>query len=240
MRDLRRVLKARAKNLKRGQGLHAAGVIEARRATLFDRIETWRSIQAMYMPGITQLRQTNATRTDALPDSQDIDKSESIPLWLPSSMPRVLWESGCLPGLIEKEQKLRHAEATDALSGLCRQLRIMNGVFNYKKTHVSGSGQRANTRARTLMSQITTKINLFVERYRAARLALTKLDPDGDWQVTLRVLNAEDVRGPARGQDDESEGRRELSWIWLTPKAIPAEGGDEFEIAEGTLLYTFS
>jgi hypothetical protein len=45
--------------------------------------------------------------------------------------------------------------------------------------------------------------------------------------------------------DDESEGRRELSWIWVTASNVPIEG-DEFEFAEGMsshilspLLFTF-
>ena len=34
--------------------------------------------------------------------------------------------------------------------------------------------------------------------------------------------------------DDVSEGRRELSWIWITGNSVPIEG-DEFEVAEGTV-----
>lgn len=227
----RRAVKVRAKNAARGRGLFEEGVLEARRATLFDRIETWRSIQTLYMPGVTQLRQTYSTRTDAMPSAHESDKPEDTQLWLPSSMPTNLWENGCIAGLLDKEKRLRVAEADDALNALRRQLRIMTGVFNYKKTHVSGMGQRANTRARTLMAQITDKTRLFAERYRAARLALSKLNPNGDWQVRLQPLRTEDVRGPGRG-DEESEGRRELSWIWLTSSVTVAEG-DEFEVAEG-------
>lgn len=203
------------------------------------------------MPGIAQVQQTNATRFDALPSAQDREKPEQAALWLPSHMPRHLWESGCVGGLIEKEKQLRHADASDALAGLRRQLRIMMGVFNYKKTHVSGSGQRANTRARTLMSQISDKVHLCADRYRAARLALTKLDPDGEWQKIYLPLHTKDVRGPGRDWDDTpegrraarvsgidgedtSEGRREMSWLWLTPSTrSQASPNDEFEVAEG-------
>lgn len=225
----------RAKNVRRGRGLYEEGVLEDRRATLFERIESWRSIQVLYMPGIAQLRQTHGTRTDAMPDAQDIDRPEEVPLFLPSGMPPALWETGCVPGVIDKEKRLRLAEANDALTAMRRQLRIMTGVFNYKKTHVSGAGQRANTRARTLMAQITQKTQLFAERYRAARVALSALDPEGDWQLTLKPLRVEDIRGPARQGDDSSEGRRELSWIWLSPNVAPVGDGDEFEVAEGML-----
>jgi hypothetical protein len=224
---------AKAKQLKRGQGLYEEGAMERRRATLCDRIETWRSIQTLYMPGVTQMRQINSTRTDAMPTEQDTEMPETIPLWLPSALPSGLRESGCVDGLVEKERRLRLAEADDALVALRWQLRITTGVFNYKKTHVSGTGQKSNTRARTLLSQLTAKTKLF-DRYRAARKALISLNPNGDWRRQLPPLRPEDIRGPTK-QDDESEGRRELTWIWLIRTTqLPANDGDEFEIAEGT------
>ena len=39
--------------------------------------------------------------------------------------------------------------------------------------------------------------------------------------------------------DDESEGRRELSWIWVTTRSVPVDR-DEFEIAEGVLISFFN
>jgi hypothetical protein len=212
--------------------------MERRRVSLFDRIETWRSIQLLYMPVISQLRQINSTRTDALPTDQDSEKPESLQLWLPSSVPSGLREAGCVDGLLDKECRLRLAEADDALIALRRQLRITTGVFNYKKTHVSGTGQKSNTRARTLLSQLSAKTKLFADRYRAARKALSILDPNGEWQHRLLPLRAEDIRGPTRLDDDESEGRRQLTWIWLTGRKaqMPIGEGDEFEIAEGTCI----
>jgi hypothetical protein len=217
--------------------LYEEGAMERRRATLCDRIETWRSVQTLYMPGVTQLRQINSTRTDAMPTEHDTEMPESIPLWLPSSLPSGLRDTGCVDGLIEKECRLRLAEANDALVALRRQLRITTGVFNYKKTHVSGTGQKSNTRARTLLSQLTAKTKMFADRYRAARKALGVLDPNGDWQRRLLPLRPEDIRGPTR-QDDESEGRRQLTWIWLAGQTaqVSTNPSDEFEIAEGMLV----
>ena len=235
MSIFRRVTSSKVKQLRRGQGLYIEGAMEQRRATLCDRIESWRSIQPLYMPCIVQLCQTNPTRTDGMPTDQDFEKPESLQLWLPSSLPPSLRETGCVDGLIEKERCLRLAEADDALVALRRQLRITTGVFNYKKTHVSGTGQKSNTRARTLLSQLATKTRLFADCYRAARKALTVLDPNGNWRDRLLPLHNEDIRGPARSDDEESEGRRELSWIWLTLRSVPVASveGDKFEIAEG-------
>ena len=210
------------------------------------------------MPGIAQVQQMSATHVDALPSAQDREKPKQATLWLPSNMPSHLWEGGCVGGLLEKEKQLCLADASDALAGLHRQLRIMIVVFNYKKTHVSGSGQQVNTCAHTLMTQISDKIHLFADCYWASRLVLTKLDPNGEWQNNYLPLHAQDVWGPGcdwddtpegwrRAQitgidgEDTSEGRREMSWLWLTPnswsQALP---DDEFEVAEGKHCLTLS
>lgn len=225
--------------MKRGRGIYDRNALEDRRGTLLNSIDTWRSIQSLFQPGVTQLRQTHATRTDGLPAANDAKKPEAIDLFLPSSMPQALRELGCVSGLVEKEKALRLAEALDALNALRRQLRIMMNVFNYKKTHVSGAGQRANTRTRTMMANISEKIQLLAERYRAARLALSRLDPDGEWSATLLPLRSKDIRGPQRDDDaDESEGRRELSWIWLSPTVHHRVEGDDREVSEGlTFLF---
>jgi hypothetical protein len=53
------------------------------------------------------------------------------------------------------------------------------------------------------------------QRYHAAYTALLALDPTGEWRKQLKKLNDEDIRDPGK-DDDEMEGTRELSWIWLT------------------------
>jgi hypothetical protein len=120
----------------------------------------------------------------------------------------------------------------DALAALWHQLHVTTGVFNYKKTHVSGARQRANTQARTLLSQLTTKTRLIADWYHAACKVLTILDPNGDWQHQLHPLYSKDIQGPTRMDDDKSEGRWELSWI--STSKVPIEG-NEFEIC--TLVF---
>ncbi len=74
-----------------------------------------------------------------------------------------------------------------------------------------------------------SKQDLDAARYRAARGALIILVPNGSWRNRLKVLNQMDVRPPLRKQD-ESEGRRTLTWIWRVPRA--AEGVDELTDAQ--------
>ncbi|KIM73256.1 hypothetical protein PILCRDRAFT_81280 [Piloderma croceum F 1598] len=117
-----------------------------------------------------------------MPTDQDAEKPEAIKLWLPSSLPVGLCRTGCVSGLVDKESHLRLAEANNTLVALRCQLRITSSMFNYKKTHISGTGQRANTQARTLLSQLTMKTRLIADCYRAACNALSVLDPNGTWQ----------------------------------------------------------
>jgi hypothetical protein len=87
------------------------------------------------------------------------------------------------------------------------------GLWHYKFTQV-GPSQRSATRARTLINRFKDKIFHCAECYRAARTALLLLDPTGSWITRLRELKAEDLRAPGK-EDDEHEGDRSVSWIWL-------------------------
>jgi len=136
---------------------------------------------------------------------------ESIPLCLPSGAPQQVKPS---VDLAEKEKRLRLAQAHDSLTELRRLLWITVGLWEYKYSQL-GPSQRANTRARSLISRFMEKINRVAERYRAARGALLILDPTGSWSRSLLELKQEHIKGPGRDKEDKSEGRREISWIWL-------------------------
>lgn len=166
--------------------------------------------------------------------SADGDTSEShaedIPLFLPSSLPAILSHdirtTGLTPGLMDTEKRLRLAQADDALAEVRDQRRTLTGLVIFKKLNVSGTGQKANTRVRTLFKRFNNKTVSAAERYRSARRALEVLDPDGDWKVRLQVLKPEDIRGPGREEidtrerrPDQAEKRREPSWIWLVPRS---------------------
>lgn len=131
--------------------------------------------------------------------------------------------TGISPGLLDKEIKLRIAQADDALAEIRRQRRIVTGLVMFKKLNVSGSGQKKNTRIRSLFRRFNNKTEHVAERYRAAHQALLCADPDGDWQSRLQELHPEDIRGP--GKEDSEDGRRDMSerlqepsWIWLVPR----------------------
>ena len=187
-----------------------------KRNVLRHRIENWRVTQDIYMPGLAELRAMDMT---SIP-------SESMPLYLPSSLPCGLRQT--VASLAEKEQRLRLAQADDALTELRRLLRISMGLWNYKFRQI-GPSQRASTRTRALIDHFKDKIHRCAERYRAARAALLSLDPAGSWILRLHDLKNEDIRAPQK-EEDKHEGDQAPSWIWLGPSTagvVESVGDDE-------------
>lgn len=215
--------------------------VHERRVSLMRQIAAWRDAQMVYMPCVASLLVSLSPPDFEAPISRSRSASEcaeNIPLWLPSSLldslPLSLRTTGLIPGLYEKEKRLRLAQADDALAEIRRLHRIVTGLVIFKKLNVSGTGQKKNTRIRTLFMRFGNTTKKVAERYRAAFRALEKLDRDGDWTSRLRVLRDEDIRGPGREERDDkfdnrpgaSERRREPSWIWLVPR-VATEGDME-------------
>jgi hypothetical protein len=136
---------------------------------------------------------------------------EGMPLRLPSTLPVSLQQS-CPFKLAQIELRFRLAQAEDSLSELRHLLRITMGLRDYKSKQI-GPSQRAGTRARNLVNHFKDKVTRCVERYRAAYNALLALDPMGECKKHLQQLEEADIRAPGCG-DDESEGFREVPWIW--------------------------
>lgn len=192
------------------------------------------------MPGTQQLRETASVGADG--PTPSTEQPETTQLWLPSSMPRSLRLTGCITGLVRKEQRLRLAQADDTLHELRRQLRISATLLDYKKANIGGTSQRMGTRARTLMARFHHKTLRCARRYDAAFKALTILDPDGEWATRLQLLvHSRDLHLPRRDrEEDPSEGRREISWIRLAshPSATSDDNtSDEYNDGKSYQLY---
>lgn len=164
------------------------------------------------MAGVKSLLVASESSSDSAEDP------ENIQLWLPSDVPDNIYERACTSGLREKEFRLRHGQADDALHQLRRQLRIEYGMKRYHGGSMGGSSQRAVTRAREMLGQLTVKRNRIVARYRRAFQVLERLDPAGSWSTTLRKLEGNDIRAPTAQEQGLGEGYRELSWIWRTQR----------------------
>lgn len=127
----------------------------------------------VYMPCVASILSSTAYSLD---DHSSVAKpghvenmSLYLPSSLPSSLPLQLCATGLSSGLVEKEIKLRTAQANDVLAEIRRQRRIVTGLVLFKKLHVSEDGQKKNTRIRMLFKQFTNKMEHVAERYRAAR-----------------------------------------------------------------------
>ncbi|TDL14508.1 hypothetical protein BD410DRAFT_733990, partial [Rickenella mellea] len=229
LEDQQRVLQASVATASSNSTIQAADIQQKRNA-LRHRIDAWRKIQAVYMPGVSASLQD---RNPSDEDTSEPGNSELSKLFLPSSFP-VAQQSAMLPGLAEKERRLRLAQAEDCLRQLRRHLRVRSTLWQYKKSSVSG--QRATTRTRSYIDRFNEKIQRYARKYRAARATLHVLDPNGVWVERFKVLNSADIRGPQRDDGDhldkgmqESEGRRGFTWIWLVPLAAGTDADDVTE-----------
>ncbi len=152
--------------------------------------------------------------------------AEDVALWLPSALPATLRNAALPPSLIDKERRLRLAQADDALEDIRRIRRIIMGITEFRRLNVTGTGQKTGLKVRSLYMKFQDKCTLAAERYRAARAALEALDHGGEWEGRFKILQDKDIRGPGRDDEDfSSEGRYQISWIWLVPRgpgqAIP-------------------
>jgi hypothetical protein len=199
--------------------------LEERRNALRRRLSSWAEARNLYIPPTseqaTDLANEPSNAADRLP--------EAAPLRLPSSLPPALHES-CPFKLANIELRFRLAQAEDALSELRRLLRVTMGLWRYKSKQV-GASQRVGTRARALIHRFQDKVDRCIGRYRSARTALLSLDAKGKWQLQLQELSEKDAQVPGRG-DDESEGNRELSWIWRVAQRTQMEGNSALESSE--------
>lgn len=226
--------------------------MQEKRNTLRRQLEKWREIQLIYMPGVAVLRGTD---TDpAAHDSTHDSRPELAKLWLPFQLPQAHRTSGCLRGVVAKEQRFRLAQIHDSLVELRRARRVYRGVILHFKINVVGTGQRMITKTRTIIINAANRITKAYNRYRACHAALLELDSNGKWQDKYLILNPGDNRGPGKDIDadeqgdndkeaesdrNKGEGYRTMSWIWLvTPNAPNKPPGTASKEQVATALST--
>ncbi len=187
--------------------------------SLSHRITQWRKVQLLHMPGIPLVCSTEAD----LPEEHDGPSpvlnltSFRVKLLLPSDLDLSTRLQCCPSKIVETEIRLRFAVAEDALRDLRKYLSIRKTLVNYKIKHISGPGQRANTRARAIIDRFKSKIDLSAAKYKASQNALQMLDPNGsktmelfkvDWSSRFQLLTRQDMvflnDDPEESEQDES------------------------------------
>ena len=161
--------------------------IQKRRTALLIRIHKFKEVQLSFMPGLPSYITTLGPERDLT------SRPEEIRLHLPSSIPSIHRQAVCSPGLADIEDQLRYAQANEALSGLRRQLRTR--IMASKLSHKEAASQRSYLRSRALQDQVEVRVRQCQRRYNMARAAVLALRGPGDWERTLAVLRAQDVRG---------------------------------------------
>jgi hypothetical protein len=160
-----------------------------RRTTLLNRIQHFREIQKIYMPGFDP---KNSVEHLASPNSLASVHVEDSKLYLPSDLSECDRCKYCPGGLSDMEDRLRFAEASDTLESLRHHLQTRSFTNHFKIANVTGQIQ--NTRARETQSRIDDKVRAAELQYRHSRDALLRLRGHGSWEDTLQVLEQSDVR----------------------------------------------
>jgi hypothetical protein len=210
-------------------GLHPTDTqlakLRERSNALHRKIVAWTSIQQAYMPGASVIRQ----RGERVKQAVNVDiEPEDVELCFPSAVGRrALYDDK----LRRYEWEHRIAQANDALNEIRDHLRLRAHLYKFKDKFVRG--QRANTRSRSTIKGIEDKVSVSVAKYHGAHRALTQLAPllkESGWEKLLKPLAKDDVRGLSQAGYDQSEGKRTLSWIWLTPGvSLDAQGNEGSE-----------
>jgi hypothetical protein len=201
------------------------------------KIDAWRNIQAVYIPGVTVLL---SRLQDSAPAGSAAELPEDAMLYLPSGLNG---QVPCDSTLKRYEYRFRLAQARDALDDIRNHLRVRSYMWKKKRRDIRGVA--AGTRAQAALSRQQDKIDVSARRYRVARKALMSLaDQLGEdkWDHELRPLKPEDIKGlhddgsgaPGTGKlknkgkqrAELGEGTKRLSWIWTDLTAATQAGQD--------------
>ena len=185
-------------------------------------------------------------RSSQVPETE----AEDICLWMPSGLCSSDRISVCTNNITTIEERLRESQCRDALSKLRNYLHTRAHFIKHRNTNIRG--QRANTRAKTLIDSLSSKIDRVADKYQAAHAALLILRGTGDWAQELRPLQSKDICGPTAstsGNIDNTsdvggsdgggrskkqreplrrglgEGYRTMSWIWACGTVVSSEEG---------------
>ncbi|KAJ8584343.1 hypothetical protein M405DRAFT_866304 [Rhizopogon salebrosus TDB-379] len=206
-------------------GLHATdsqrATLQRQQNSLQRKVDGWRRVQALYTPVVQLL--------NSCPSLQPIAPEDSN-LYLPSTLCTKSLQ--CDSFLQAMEWDLCFAQAGDALEEIRQSLRLRDHMYSFKRDWVRG--QSANTRAQNALSRVVAKALAAADKYHAAHEALSSLAPvlrKVRWNLKYKELSKNDVRGMSVPKKGESEGRRQLSWIWL----VEGVGDDQDEGIQDSL-----
>jgi hypothetical protein len=178
------------------------------------------------MPGASAL-------LDEIDPTAITEAPETVKIWFPSQLPPGSRDRWCIADLPQLEFDFRCAQANDALDIIRRFYGVYQVLLMKNQVHISTS-QGTTTRTKALFTNFALKINQAAARYRDARVALLRLDPDerfSPWKGNIRELRRTDIRGPARN-GETSESLYQASWIWQTSSLKANTGINDPELED--------
>ncbi|KAF8137969.1 hypothetical protein K438DRAFT_1638774, partial [Mycena galopus ATCC 62051] len=179
-------------------------VANRKRTLLLGQVKRLRDEQSHFMPGLAAL-------VGAQFSTENSRRPEEMSLHMPSSFEKDVRDRICITDLPMEEERLRVAQAYEALRVIRRHLRIRTMANSFIRRNTSGQG--AYTKSQALRSGVEERIKRAASQYRSARKALLALRGPGAWEEKLQVLQQEDIRGM---NERTGEGMRKLSWLWYT------------------------
>ncbi|KAK7028481.1 CxC2 domain-containing protein [Favolaschia claudopus] len=176
-------------------------VAELRRG-FFVKLRKFRRLQGVHMPAAVEQVAEDEERRDS--DSV-APQAEDVEIYLPSGLSPAR-RAECGADLIEKETRLRVGQLGDWVAKLRRGLLSRRHMWDWREQNV---GQRAGTRAATLVERVQRNIDEAAKRYRASHKALMALGGEAACE-NWPTLKDEDLRVD---EDHESDvaGRRKLN-----------------------------
>ncbi|KAJ7040223.1 hypothetical protein C8F04DRAFT_948763 [Mycena alexandri] len=176
------------------------------RLAFFSKLSKFRKLQAVYMPGaVREVEHEEDARDPDLPPP----KAEDVVLYLPSGLRSAVREGGCRGGLPAMEGKLREGQCRDALVRLRSALHTKGHLLLWRDDSVVG--QRAATRANTLINRVGERVNATAGKYRGARQALLSLK-GAESCTAWRELKAADIQLDEE-RDVDTNARKKLGLI---------------------------
>ncbi|KAG2092145.1 uncharacterized protein F5147DRAFT_748044 [Suillus discolor] len=132
-------------------------------------VENWEVDKTQENPFINRERENLLEQND----SGSFVEAENTILWLPSSIDTSIWTSTCRDNIICIEEELRNTQCHDCLNKLRNVLRARVHLIKHRNRNTRG--QRANTRAASVISRLDAKIKIIAKKYHTAHRCLIAL-----------------------------------------------------------------
>ncbi|KAJ7169138.1 hypothetical protein C8R43DRAFT_1121027 [Mycena crocata] len=220
--------------------------LQEHRLAFITKLRSFRELQAVYTPGAVRciLAEEAHRDTDLSPPNP-----EFIRLWLPSELPAAELEGGgCQHNIVAMEATMREGQCNNALSNIRMHLHSKRFLITFRDENITG--QKKSTRSRTIISQLSDRVDLLARKYRQGYLALCKLKGPNyaphlkELKAADLILEGEEARDPGEAaksdraaikklarigsgktsaplrNDASSKTAPGISWIWIAPGAL--------------------